>query len=191
MHCRPGGSWVARLSADAILSWYRIKLLEQNYLSRETSETPLEGLIRSDVFESCCVFRRAIYEKTSGWNEYLGQGRERMDLYIQFALFSDIHFVPQHLYKYRQHPTQTHKRGEEAELQIQKLIAKWKNEKELTSAQKAKLFKMLWFYQRRLVPLMDAIAATNYLRGGKFGTALNLYLKSAKFYFMSFFPFPL
>ncbi|WP_445632647.1 glycosyltransferase family 2 protein [Nostoc sp. DSM 114161] len=158
-------------------------------LPYETPETPLVavGSGAAIVMESGSVLRRYIYEKTSGWDESLGQGGEGIDLFLQFALFSEIHFVPKNLYKYRQYPAQSHRLVDDR-AQARKLIAKWKEGKWLTQEQKAKVAQVLWFYEKRLMALFEMQSGTDLMRRGQFITALRLYLEAGKKYFMSFFP---
>lgn len=69
-------------------------------LPYKTPKTPLltipAGL--GAALDGRSVFRRCIYEKTSGWDEQL-VGGQVIDLFAQFALLSDVHFVPQKLHK--------------------------------------------------------------------------------------------
>ncbi len=88
------------------------------------------------------IYRKSVYLKTSGWSESFGQGHEAWDLFLQMVLISDVHYIPQKLYKYRQHPTQCHKKRN-SELKRQMLIAKWKEGIGLTSEQKAKVNQAL------------------------------------------------
>jgi glycosyltransferase involved in cell wall biosynthesis len=105
-------------------------------------ETPFFAIAVGVCKESGPVFRKSVYIKTSGWPEWLGQGREGNDLFIQMALLSDAHFIPQKLYKYRQHHTQSHKSLDD-QTQVDKLITKWKQAKGLTPEQKAKITQVL------------------------------------------------
>ncbi len=108
----------------------------------ETPETPVFSIAVGACLESCCVLRKSIYVKTSGWPEWLGQGREGNDLFLHMALLSNAHFVPRKLYKYRQHTTQAHKSIDD-QAQIDKLIARWKEGKGLTPEQKGKVAEVL------------------------------------------------
>lgn len=105
-------------------------------------ETPLFSIAIGVCKETGPVLRKSVYIKTSGWPEWLGQGFEGIDFYMQMALISDCHFIPQKLYKYRQHDTQSHK-SVDWQTQYDKVIAKWQEGKGLTPEQKAKITEVL------------------------------------------------
>ena len=105
-------------------------------------ETPLFSIAIGVCKERGIVLRKSVYSKTSGWPEWLGQGHEGIDLFMQVALLSDVHFIPKKLYKYRQHNTQSHESIDD-QAQIDKLITKWKQTKELTLEQQTKITQTL------------------------------------------------
>ncbi len=107
----------------------------------ETPETPFFAVAVGVCKESGPILRKSVYLQTTGWCEWLGQGREGNDLFMQMALLSDVHFIPQKLYKYRQHSTQSHKSLDDQN-QVNKLICKWK-EANLTPEQKSKVNEVL------------------------------------------------
>ncbi|MBW4507549.1 MAG: glycosyltransferase [Scytonematopsis contorta HA4267-MV1] len=111
-------------------------------VSYDVPEIPFFSIAVGVCKESGSFLRQSVYAKTSGWSESLGQGREGNDLFMQMGLLSDAHFIPQKLYKYRQHNTQSHKSLDD-QAQVDKLIAKWKEGKGLTLEQKAKVAKVL------------------------------------------------
>ncbi|RUS95012.1 hypothetical protein DSM106972_091720 [Dulcicalothrix desertica PCC 7102] len=104
-------------------------------------ETPFFSIATGVCREAGTALRKSVYLKTSGWSEWLGQGYEGVDLFIQMALLSDAHFIPKKLYKYRQHETQSHKSLDNTN--IDKLIAKWKQAKGLTPEQQAKITQVI------------------------------------------------
>lgn len=162
-------------------------------LPYETPKTPLVAIAAGlgAALDGRSVFRRCIYEKTSGWDEKLGRyGGHILDIFAQVALVSEVHFVAQKLHQYRLHnPHQLH-RTVNFQAQAQKILAKWKEGKWLTQEQKSKVAEMLWFYERRLMPYVEMQNAKSLLQSRQIGAALRLSLSSAKKYFMSFFPFP-
>lgn len=79
------------------------------------------------VMENVSVLRRSVFEQTPGWDENLGQIGESVDLFLHFALISEIHFVPRRLYKYRQHGGQATAIKSRIGKQKQKVTAKWLN----------------------------------------------------------------
>jgi len=106
-------------------------------------ETPFFSIAVGVCKETGPVLRKSVYMKTDGWSEWLGQGYEGVDLFIQMALLSDCHFIPKKLYKYRQHNTQAHK-SLNMQTQYEKLISKWITKAEgLKPEQKAKITQVL------------------------------------------------
>lgn len=105
-------------------------------------ETPFFSIAFGVCRESGPVLRKSVYSKTSGWSEWLGQGYEGKDLFMQMALLSNIHFIPNKLSKYRQHNTQSHKSLDD-NTQLNKLITKWKQAEGLTPEQQAKVNQAL------------------------------------------------
>lgn len=160
-------------------------------LPYDTPETPLAAIVAGlgGGLDGRCVFRRCIYEKTSGWDENLGRnGGHILDLLLQVALVSEVHFVAEKLHQYRLHSINQLHRTVNFKTQAQKITNKWKDGKWLTQEQKAKVAEVLWFYEKRLMPLFEMQSGTDLMRRGQVGTALRLYLKAGKKYFMSFFP---
>ncbi|MDZ8105719.1 MAG: glycosyltransferase family 2 protein [Nostoc sp. DedQUE12a] len=160
-------------------------------LPYDTPETPLAAIAAGlgGGLDGRCVFRRCIYEKTSGWDENLGRnGGHILDLLLQVALVSEVHFVAEKLHQYRLHSINQLHRTVNFQAQAQKITNKWKDGKWLTQEQKAKVAQVLWFYEKRLMPLFEMQSGTDLMGRGQVGTALRLYLEAGKKYFMSFFP---
>ncbi|MDJ0676976.1 MAG: glycosyltransferase family 2 protein [Calothrix sp. MO_167.B42] len=154
-------------------------------LPYDEPHTPIESIAAGlgQGMDGRAVLRRCIYEKTMGWDEQLMRGGIAIDLFVHMGLFSDIHFVPQKLHRYRLHdPNQSH-RTVNYEVQSQKILAKWKEGSFLTPEQKSRVAQLLWFYQRRLVPHVEMDTAKDFLRNKKIGAAFMLYLRAAKKYF--------
>lgn len=125
-------------------------------LPYETHETPLITVsCGGGLYESCCFMRRQIYEQTCGWDEWLGLGTEGVDLFTQFALLSEVHFIPQKLYKYRQYPLQATRTTIDFANQKERLISKYKEGKWLDPEQKAKIDEVLWLYENKLEPFFN------------------------------------
>lgn len=157
-------------------------------LPYEEPITPFMSVGFGACLEPLCVIRRSVYEKTSGWSEWLGQGHEGIDLFLQFALISEIHFVPQNLYYYRRHASQSI--NVNLEVQIQKLIEKWKLGKDFTESQKSYYHKLAYFYENRYLPYLWIKEGRAMMRNKKYIKSIELHLKAAKRYFMSFLPLP-
>jgi glycosyltransferase involved in cell wall biosynthesis len=153
----------------------------------ETPQTPLVCVAcGGGLYESCCVLRRSIYELTNGWDEWIDQGTEGVDLFTQFALHSEVHFIPEKLYKYRQSPHQATRTTIDFKKQRQKLIAKWKEGKWLNPEQKARINEIIWLYEKRLEPLFNINHGTNLLFQGQFSPGVELCWEGIRTYCMSF-----
>ncbi|BAZ03060.1 family 2 glycosyl transferase (plasmid) [Tolypothrix tenuis PCC 7101] len=161
-------------------------------LSYETPQTPLIAVAcGGGLYESYCVMRRSIYEQTCGWDEWLGQGTEGVDLFTQIALLSEVHFIPQKLYRYRQYPLQATRKTIDLQKQLFSLLSKWKEGKWLTSEQKKRIDEVLWLFEHRLEPFFNILHGTYLLRAGQFVTAFKLYISGFSKYLVSFLPLQL
>jgi hypothetical protein len=163
-------------------------------LTYDTPETPLVAIAAGlgGGLDGRCVFRRRIYEQTSGWDEKLGRNNGHiLDILAQCVLVSEVHFIPQQLHQYRLHsPNQLH-RTVNFKAQSQKILNKWKEGKWLTPEQKAKVAEVIWFYEKRLIPFANIVSANSLIQGGQVVPALSLYLQAARRYFTSFFTRPI
>lgn len=163
-------------------------------LPYDTPETPLVAIAAGlgGGLDGRCVFRRRIYEQTSGWDEQLGRnGGHILDILAQCALVSEIHFIPHKLHQYRLHNTsQLHRTGNFKE-QAQQVLNKWKEGKWLTPDQKAKVAEVIWFYEKRLIPFVNILSVNSLIRTGQILPALSLCLQATQRYFMSFLTRPI
>jgi len=158
-------------------------------LTDEEPVTPFVSVFASAVIlPSISLIRRAIYDRTPGWDEAFGQPCEDTDLFLHIALHSQIHFVPQKLVRYRRHDHQSTANSEKYAQQQQKLYRKWRNLDSLTAEQKA-LVKAAWrFRQGRVAPYSGLDAGTRYLKQGKTKQALRFYGGALRRYVGSFLP---
>ncbi|MBD2603276.1 glycosyltransferase family 2 protein [Scytonema hofmannii FACHB-248] len=163
-------------------------------LPYDTPETPLVAIATGlgGGLDGRCVFRRSIYEQTSGWDEKLGRnGGHILDILAQFALVSEVHFIPQQLHQYRLHNTNQLHLTVNFQAQAEKILNKWKEEKWLTPEQKAKVAQVIWFYEKRLMPFVEMRSANTLMQRRQVVQALSLYFQAAQKYFMSFVSLPI
>ena len=137
------------------------------------------------IVPSLCVFRREVYAATRGWDEDLRIGYEDVALYLQVALVSEVHFIPQKLVRYRRHPEQSTQR-----------------ETAIYPAQERRMYESLervvcgpsasflisegrWFRERRLGAIRGFQAAVRHARRAEwkaavrfFGGAMRRYIPS-------------
>jgi glycosyltransferase involved in cell wall biosynthesis len=126
-------------------------------LKPEEAQTPLESIftLNAGIIPSLAVFRRSVYETTSGWDEDMGIIYEDVGLYLEVALRSHIHYRPLPLVRYRRHPAQSTDPsiGREREgSQQAKLYEKWNAVADLPADQQAKLDAARAFREGRMVP---------------------------------------
>jgi glycosyltransferase involved in cell wall biosynthesis len=168
-----------------IPSMFGVKILPYN-----TRETPLVAIAAGlgGGLDSRTVFRRSIYEQTSGWDESLGRnGGHILDILMQIALISQVHFVPEKLYLYRLHSSSQLHTNVNFQAQAEKIINKWKNQKQLNLQQQKQVNQAIFFYEKRLTPLVEMLSAHQLIKDGKIMSGLGLYLQAAKKYVPSLF----
>lgn len=159
-----------------------------DFMPNNVPKTPLVAVVAGlgGGLDSRCLFRRSIYEKTSGWDEQIGRnGGQIMDLVAQFILISEVHFLPQKLYQYRLHDSGQLHINVNYEVQAQKILNKWKQMEGVNVKQKEEINTAIWFYEKRLIPLIKLGNGKQLLSQGKIITALKLYLKSGTDYLQS------
>ena len=148
-------------------------------------ETPFISIGFDCILEPMAVIRRSIYEQTTGWPEWLGQGGEGIDLFLQIALLSEIHFMPQYLYYYRRHPQQLTNSNYNSEIQMQKLVNKWKEGKDISDENRAKYAELAWWYENRYFPYLWVQRGRAMIRNGKYLAGLRLHWKALIPYIIS------
>ncbi|MCH4903616.1 glycosyltransferase [Cylindrospermopsis raciborskii CHAB3438] len=168
-----------------IPSMFGVKTLPYN-----TPETPLVAIAGGlgGGLDGRTVFRRSIYEQTSGWDEKLGRnGGHILDILAQVALISQVHFVPEKLHKYRLHSGGQLHVNVNCKGQSEKIINKWKNYKQLNAQQQKQVSQAIYFHEKRLTPLVEMLSASQLIKDGKIISALRLYFQAAKNYVPSLF----
>lgn len=151
-------------------------------------KTPLVSIFAgAPVMESLSVLRRSVFQRTRRWDETLGQHGEGIDLFLQFALLSEVHFVPEKLYRYRRHPVQSSadplKRHQRA-----KLVAKWRGMEGLTKEQRRIVRSAIRFSQGRLLAWRAFNGAATFWKRRRFMRAGRAYLSTA-FRYIAYFDF--
>lgn len=138
------------------------------------------------VLPSASLIRRSVYTQSPGWDEEFGQHHEELDLFLNFALLSEIHFVPQTLLRYRQHPAQSTKNPAQFGVQQKKLDAKWNNKAGLTERQQSVIEAARVFQEGRMIPYAGMLAGTRHLRQGEIALAARFLGGAARRYLGSF-----
>lgn len=140
----------------------------------------------AQIPESVAVMRRSVYERTTGWPEDFGQHGEGVILFSQFALLSEVHYVPTPLYLYRRRRGQSSgdpaKQGE-AERRV---VEWWRNAQWLTEQQRRVVLHAEWFRYYRLEPWKGIKAAAGYVRTGDHFKAARFLIGAVRRYLLSF-----
>lgn len=130
-HCRP--TYIDEESRPVQLTRPRInpRFIPTRFWMRalqdDEVETPFACIFCSAPFvSSLAVIRRSYYEQTKGWDESIGTLTEDVELFLDLALLSNIHFVPVPLVRYRVHASQsTVSDPEHFTNQVRRLYERW------------------------------------------------------------------
>lgn len=136
-------------------------------------ETPFVSVFTlAGIIPSLALMRRSVFVQTSGWDETFGQIYEDTDMFLNLAIRSKVHYLPQALVLYRLHGRQSTADLSVFPKQEDKLYAKWSRRKDLTNEQHATVMRAERFRQQRLIPYLGFITGTRYLREGQINRAI-------------------
>jgi glycosyltransferase involved in cell wall biosynthesis len=150
-------------------------------LEPDEPRTPLLSIYCwAPVMESVSVLRRTIYELTDGWDPSLGQHGEGVDLFVQVAFHSDVHFVNRRLYRYRRHATQAssdavHQRNQDLKVQV-----KWRDRRDLPPQHRRLIDEAQAFRAGRLRLCLDLQAGVRYLRNRQMRHSVKSFLNASQ-----------
>jgi GT2 family glycosyltransferase len=142
----PSGRWIRKLGPDE-------------------PDTPFVSVFcLAAIVPSLAVIRRSAYCLTSGWDEEFGQPFEDTNLFLQIALVSRIHYMPEPLVRHRRHGSQSTADLDRLASQERRLYERWREPVGLTQAQRATLRSAWRFRERRLIPAQAIDAARRSMR---------------------------
>jgi glycosyltransferase involved in cell wall biosynthesis len=149
-------------------------------------ETPFPSIFSlALIIPSLSLIRRAVYLQTPQWDEGFGQPCEDTDLFLQIALLSKVHYIPEKLVYYRRHSTQSTANHDQFSKQEKRLYNKWLNMEGLTQEQE-KIVAAAWrFREGRLNPHIGIQSASNHFQQGRILLALRFYLGAIRLYLTS------
>ena len=167
--------WAPRYAATR----YGVRQVPQN-----EPETPLESIFAiTAIIPSVCIFRRSIFEMTPGWDEEMGVIYEDVSLYLNMALRSKVHFVPQKLVRYRRHASQSSQVCPETfNRQAHRLYIKWMDVPGLTNEQRAVIRAAQRFREGPLAFYLGIRTGNRRLRSGEFYWAIRFYAGAMRRY---------
>jgi len=156
-------------------------------LSETDSETPFCSVYTlCPIIPSVSVLRRSVFKSTPGWDVDFGQGFEDTDLFLQIALRSDVHFLPNKLVQHRRHDSNHSSNRAIHHKQVKKLYQKWRRLEESEpqfgdTIRQARIFK-----DRKLRPYQGLKKGVNFVSGGKILKGLRFIGGAAKRFILSF-----
>lgn len=143
--------------------------------------TPLVSIYCwAPVMESLSVLRREVYERTDGWDESMGQGGEGVDLFVQVAFHSEVHFINQRLYRYRRHGRQASHDAAGLQRQDLRVQVKWRDRRDLPPSFRALIDEAQAFRAGRLPLYLSLAAGFRYLRRAEVRHAATCFLDSVR-----------
>jgi glycosyltransferase involved in cell wall biosynthesis len=151
--------------------------------------TPLVSIIGgAPVFESLSVLRRSVFLKTPGWNESLGQHHEGVELFVRMVLLAEVHYVPERLYRYRQHGGQSSRDPSKFVRQLQKVTDLLTHLDGTSAAEQRQVLAALQFCQGRLRPWGGMVTGFRHARRGRWVLGARFIVGAALRYAASLFP---
>lgn len=136
-------------------------------LPNSTPRTPFVTFYCGTGGRPFWIARRHLYEATSGWNEAFWRF-EDYEILCQFALLTEVHFIPEKLVEYRVHNSQlTRQSGSIAEKQSSGALERMQerfNSRKYENENTARIVDDACRYYRRVhLPLRHARVATKHL----------------------------
>jgi glycosyltransferase involved in cell wall biosynthesis len=150
-------------------------------------KTPFISLFcGAPVMASVSVLRRTIYLKSHGWDENFGAHMEDANLFLEFALISEIHFVQEKLYRYRQHAAQSTADTGKLSQQEKKLREGWRSRDSLSVEHQVLVDKAWRFYSGRLIPWFGLCAGFRALTRGEIKAWLRFWGGAVRRYMVTY-----
>jgi glycosyltransferase involved in cell wall biosynthesis len=167
---------------DIVLPRYVPTRFGVRELEPDEPETPLVSIYCwAPVMESLSVLRREVYALTDGWDESMGQGGEGVDLFVQVAFHSEVHFVNQRLYRYRRHGAQASHDSARLQRQDLRVQIKWRDRRcDLPPGFRALIDDAQAFRTGRLRLHLSLASGFRYLRRAEVRHAATCFLDSVR-----------
>jgi glycosyltransferase involved in cell wall biosynthesis len=155
----------------------------------EKPETPFCSLYAATtVVPSISLIRRSIYERTRLWDEDFGHLYEDLDVFLQIALLSKVHFLKRKLVRYRYHPEQSTANREKLHLQEEKLYQKWDRlQPSLPLEQQRVVEAAKRFREHRMIPISGWRGGIRSWQVGKRMQAIRFWIGAGRRYLASLF----
>jgi len=170
-----------RALPDIVLPRYVPTRFGVRELAPDEPQTPLVSIYCwAPVMESLSVLRREVFALTDGWDESMGQGGEGIDLFVQVAFHSDVHFVNQRLYRYRRHEAQASHDWSRLQRQDLRIQVKWRDRRDLPPEFRALIDAAQAFRAGRLRLHLSLAAGFRYLRRAEVRHAATCFVEGVR-----------
>lgn len=97
------------------------------------------------------LYRRSVFEQTQGWDPTFNVWHDDTDMFCQMALIADVHYIPDRLYRYRDHTSNRSKDPRVAET-ARLLQQKWRSYQPRNEREARLLQEAIWYHDYRHVP---------------------------------------
>jgi hypothetical protein len=126
------------------------------------------------------LLRRSVYGSTRGWDESFVDGAEDTDMYLQIALASTGHRLPEPLLLYRRHAMQTSQDAVRMHRGQEQLFRKWRQMSHLNGPQLRVVRRARAFREGRYLPHSWLRSGSAHLQRGNLFEAAKSYGRAAR-----------
>ena len=149
-------------------------------------ETPFESIYTlSFIIPSLCMMRRAVFDKTGGYDESFGHNMEDTDLHLRMALLAPVHFLPFKLVQYRLRFGQATADSKFLFEQAERLWKKWREAEQLPRELRDFVNAVEDFRCYTLTARSGFEAANRHFSEGKWALALRFWQGALRRLFMA------
>ena len=144
-------------------------------LGPDEYETPFITFLCGTGQGPHALYRKSVFERTEGFDPRFtgvgGGGHDDTDMFCQMSLQAPVHYLPDRLYRYRDHEQNVSKKGERFHRNHIVFLQKWRTAEPSTPDQRRTLAAALRYYDRIYEPLrhlrVAAIALSEFLADPK------------------------
>ncbi|ACY48037.1 glycosyltransferase family 2 protein [Rhodothermus marinus] len=97
------------------------------------------------------LYRRSVFAQTQGWDPRFNVWHDDTDMFCQMSLIADVHYIPDRLYRYRDHASNRSKDPRVVET-ARLLQEKWRSYQPRNEREARLLAEAIWYHDYRHVP---------------------------------------
>ena len=97
------------------------------------------------------LYRRSVFVQTAGWDPRFNIWHDDTDMFCQMSLIADVHYIPDRLYRYRDHASNRSKDPRVVET-VRLLQEKWRSYTPKNKREARLLAEAIWYHDYRHVP---------------------------------------